>query len=297
MHTRQVRFTSQLALVGVILVGTVLITRHMERIVAPTSAGSSECATIPEMPRLPEPSVGEDSAIIGQTMFGHANLWQEATGCFWQDSATGLMQSDEDGYNLELFDSVFGTPTSSLSPFENQECDAHDFNDMQVTIGADSAAGSIGEDELVSYSEEGQETITKLGPERPSNGCDTTETPPVQNIEQTSDTVRTSAPAEQVLTKVRTKFRCLETVLRKAVIEPYQIDGKIEGLRITGLDGISVARDLLIKSGDIIRAINGQPLNSKRQAYKIFKKARTKSIMTVDLLRDGEVQALLFDFQ
>ena len=297
MHTRQVRFTSQLALVGVILVGTVLITRQTERIVAPTSAGGSECATIPEMPRLPEPSVGEDSAIIGQTMFSHANSWQEATGCFWQDSATGLIPSDEDGYNLKLFGSVFGAPTSSPSPFENQECDAHDFDDMQGTIGADSAAGSIEEDELVSYSKEGQETMTRLGTERPSNGCDTTETPPGQNIEKTSDTVRTSAPAEQVLTKVQTKFRCLEAILKKAVIEPYQINGKIEGLRITGLDKISVARDLLLKSGDIIRAVNGHPLNSKRQAYKIFMKARTKSIMTVDLLRDGEVQALLFDFQ
>jgi len=296
MHTRQVRFTSQLALVGVILVGTVLITRHMERIVAPTSAGGSECATIPEMPRLPEPSVGENSAIIGQTMFGHANSWQEATGCFWQDSATGLMQSDEDGYNLKLFGSVFGTPTSSPSPFENQECDAHDF-DKQGTMRANCAAGSIEEDELVSYSKKGQETMTRFSTERPSNGCDNTETPAGQNIEKTSDTVRTSAPAEQVLTKVRTKFRCLETILKKAVIEPYQINGKIEGLRITGLDKISVARDLLLKSGDIIRAVNGHPLNSKRQAYKIFMKARKKSIMTVDLLRDGEVQALLFDFQ
>jgi type II secretory pathway component PulC len=128
-----------------------------------------------------------------------------------------------------------------------------------------------------------------------SKGSDTTVTHPGQNIEKTSDTVRASAP--QVLTKVRTKIKCVEAILKKAVIEPYYNNGQIEGLRITGLDRILAARDLLLKSGDIIRAVNGHPLNSKRQAYEIFKRARTKPVMIVDLLQDGEVKVLLFDFQ
>jgi S1-C subfamily serine protease len=190
----------------------------MERIVTPTSAAGSECATIPEMPNLPEPLVGE----------------------YWQDSPTGLIQSDKDGSNLKLFGNVFGTEWSS-------------------------------------------------------KGSDTTETHPGQNIEKTSDTVRASAP--QVLTKVRTKIRCVEAILKNAVIEPYHNNGQIEGLRITGLDRILAARDLLLKSGDIIRAVNGHPLNSKRQAYEIFKRARTKPNMIVDLLQDGEAKVLLFDFR
>jgi len=221
MHKRLVRFGSQWALVGVLFfytVGTTMIVRHMERIVTPTSASGSECATIPEMPNLPEHLVGE----------------------YWQDSATGLIQPDKDGSNLKLFSNVFGTEWSS-------------------------------------------------------KGSDTTETHPGQNIEKTSDTVRASAP--QVLTKVRTKIRCVEAILKNAVIEPYHNNGQIEGLRITGLDKIPVARDLLLKSGDIIRAVNGHPLNSKRQAYEIFKRARTRPTMVVDLLQDGEAKVLLFDFR
>ena len=134
-----------------------------------------------------------------------------------------------------------------------------------------------------------------FGTEWSSKGSNTTETHPGQNIEKTSDTVRAGAP--QVLTKVRTKIRCVEAILKNAVIEPYHNNGQIEGLRITGLDRILVARDLLLKSGDIIRAVNGHPLNSKRQAYEIFKRARTKPTMIVDLLQDGEAKVLLFDFQ
>ena len=221
MHKRLVRFGSQWALVGVLFfytVGTTMIVRHMERIVTPTSASGSECATIPEMPNLPEHLVGE----------------------YWQDSATGLIQPDKDGSNLKLFSNVFGTEWSS-------------------------------------------------------KGSDTTETHPGQNIEKTSDTVRASAP--QVLTKVRTKIRCVEAILKNAVIEPYHNNGQIEGLRITGLGRILAARDLLLKNGDIIRAVNGHPLNSKRQAYKIFKRARTRPTMVVDLLQDGEAKVLLFDFR
>ena len=219
------RFTSQWALVGVILFyafGTAMIAWHGERIVTPTSAGGSECTTyMHEIPNLPELLVGDYRS-------------NSATG-------TGLIQSDEDGANLKLLGDVFGT-------------------------------------------------------EQFSNGSDTNETSPGQNIEKTSyiDTVITSTPAIQALTRIRTKAKCVETILRKAVIEPHHINGQIEGLRITGLDKILLARDLLIQSGDIIRAVNGQPLNSKRRAYEIFKKARKLPTMKIELLRDGKTKTLLY---
>jgi S1-C subfamily serine protease len=98
------------------------------------------------------------------------------------------------------------------------------------------------------------------------------------------------------LTRVHTKVKCVETVLKKADIEPYHINGQIKGLRITGLDRISASKDLLIKNGDIISAVDGHSLRSKRQAYGIFKRARTKPGMIVELLRDGKAKILLFNF-
>jgi hypothetical protein len=221
MCTRLFRFTSRLAVVGVILfinVGTALIERRMEIIVTPTSAGGGECAAISENAKLPEPSVrecgqdGTEDLIPIQWIKDESNKW---------------------------FDDVIGTTQSS-------------------------------------------------------NGGDTTVTPPEGDIETTSNTSGTDAPAKQVLTEVRTKIKCVETILKNAVIEPYLINGQIEGLRITGLDRILLAKDLLLKSGDIIRTVNGQPLNSKRGAYKIFKRARKRPIMKVELLRDGKTETLLY---
>ncbi len=281
MNRRPIRFTSQWALVGVILfyaVATAMIAWHRQRIVTPTSAGGSECATMPKMPNLPEPSRCDAS--------------RRVVGDYWYNSAAGigLIPSHEDGPNLELFGDIFGTPTR---PLENPERYALNF-DLLDSMVADSAAGNIEKDGPMSHSKDEQKTMTELDTEQFSNGSDTTETPPVQNNGNTSDTVITSTPAIQALTKIRTKAKCVETILRKAVIEPYLINGQIEGLRITGLDKILIARDLLLKSGDIIRAVNGHPLNSKRRAYEIFKKARKLPIMRIELLRDGKTETLLY---
>lgn len=188
---------------------------------------------------------------------------------------------------------IFGTLISFPSPVENPESDAHGF-DTIGTMRADSAAESIEEDELVLYLEDVQETITRLGVEQIFNG-NNTEPSGDQNTEKKSDTEKKDA--QQELTKVRTKLKCVESILKNAVIEPYYINGQIEGLQINGLDKISEAKALLLKNGDIILAVNGQTLSSKKEAYDIFKKARKEPVMIVDLLQDGRAKKVLFDFQ
>jgi len=278
MRTHAARFTSRLALFGVILfitVGTGLIAQHRERIAAPTSAYSSECAAILDMPNLLGPLGGK----------------------YRHDSANGRIQSNENVSNLKLCGDVFGTPTSSASPLENPESSVYEF-DIPGTMVADSATGNIEDDGLSSYLREEQETMTRIGDEQYSMGIDTTETPLGWNIEEASDTVGTDTPTEQVLTKIRTKMKSIETVLRKAVIKPYHnINGQIEGLQISELDKVLVARDLLLKSGDIICVVNGQLLSSKKVAFKIFKKARKLPIIEVELLRNGQTMILQYNLR
>ncbi len=187
-----------------------------------------------------------------------------------------------------------GTLTSSQGPLENPKSDAQAFETLGA-MRADSAAGSIEEDTLVLYLEEVPETMMSPDIEQFFNGNNTTEPLGAENPEKKSDTEKKGA--QQELIKVRTKIKCVESVLKKAIIEPYCINGQIKGLRINGLDKISEAKALHLKSGDIILTVNGQTLRSKRDAYEVFKKARKKPIMIVDLLQDGEAKKLLLDFQ
>ncbi|MBA7480055.1 hypothetical protein ES707_15500 [subsurface metagenome] len=121
----------------------------------------------------------------------------------------------------------------------------------------DNPAVNIVDGGLALYLQVETETMMRIGAEQSANVIDTTETPSGRNIEQTSDTMRTNTPAKQVLTKVRTKMKSIETVLKKAAIESYCINGQIEGLRISGLDKILAAKELLLKSGELVPSIVG----------------------------------------
>lgn len=229
MSKDPVRFTSQWALIGVILfytVGTTMIARHTKRIFKPTSAGgsehrSSDYSRISEQPNQPEPLVEE-------------HVVEE----HWQNSTTGLIRWDGDGSNLTLYD---------------------------VTFGAEQ------------FYQDG---------DTPEPSDD----PNTQELEKKKD-------APQELTKIRTEMKCVETILRKAIIEPYCVNGEVKGLQINGIGEISEAKGLLLNSGDVIIAVNGETLSSKRDAYDIFKKARKSPIMIIDLLQEGEPKKFLLDFQ
>lgn len=89
----------------------------------------------------------------------------------------------------------------------------------------------------------------------------------------------------------------VDAILKEAVIEPHSIDGRVEGLRIAGLENIKGAGRFGLRNGDIIRAVNGHRLTDKQKAYQIFMKARSMPNMSLELLRGDEVKTLSFPLQ
>jgi len=85
--------------------------------------------------------------------------------------------------------------------------------------------------------------------------------------------------------------------LKEATIEPHVIDGQVEGLRIANLENIKEAKELGLKNGDVIRAVNGHRLTSKQKAHQIFKKVRSQAVISLELLRDDETKKLSFDLR
>jgi len=69
-----------------------------------------------------------------------------------------------------------------------------------------------------------------FGTEHYSDYIDTVEMSQGQNTEKTSNTTNTPAKQQEILTKIRTEVKCIETVLKKSDIEPYYISGQIKGL-------------------------------------------------------------------
>ena len=115
-----------------------------------------------------------------------------------------------------------------------------------------------------------------------------------ENKKQDTQSAPTATRNDQTPAQVRPKIEQIGSMLGKAVIEPYVVDGQAEGIKITGLDGISEAKDLGLKNGDVIRVVNGQQVTSMQKAYQIFKKARKQAMIDIELLRGNEPQKLSF---
>jgi alkaline phosphatase len=101
---------------------------------------------------------------------------------------------------------------------------------------------------------------------------------------------KTSPTAERAAIRVETGIRDVETILSRAMVGP-------RGLLITGLEAMPAAKDLGLKNGDIIRAIDGRLLTSRRQAHRVLKRSRSQPAMTVELLRAGGTETLVFDLK
>jgi hypothetical protein len=265
----------------ILAVGTGLITGHrggiVTPVVTPTWGVNSECFAMPVMPNLPGVLTWE--------------YLRDSTG------SRNPIQSKENVSKLKLFGDVFGSVTGLASTLDYPQINVYDFDTLcdMIIAGSGSEKVEIEDNGSASNLQEEQETTTKIEAEQYSMGIDTIETPWGQNIEEASDTVRAEPPTEPVLKRIRTKVKSIETVLRKAVIKPYHnINGQIEGLQISELEKILVAKDLLLKSGDVICLVNGQLLSSKKIASKVFRKARKLPIMEVELLRNGQTMTLQY---
>jgi len=81
----------------------------------------------------------------------------------------------------------------------------------------------------------------------------------------------------------------------RATIQPYKVNGQVEGLKITGIENAPDAEALGLKNGDIIRQVNGQRLTSLQKAFQVMQKARYQRSIDIELLRQGRSKKLCFD--
>ena len=74
----------------------------------------------------------------------------------------------------------------------------------------------------------------------------------------------------------------------QARIIPNYHNGKYEGFRLVGVRPNSLYAALGIRSGDIVKRVNGQDLNTPSKALELFNQLQTSSTITVDITRYGK---------
>jgi type II secretion system protein C len=292
LYVRKVLFISKLSLVlalGYVVAVDVVMPLQTREIFAPKSAAG--IAPVDEVELAARSSVrsGDYSAIIEHNIFSGSAMIFDPKTFLPGSGANDPGWPAEEELGLALLGTVAGSPALSRAIIEDIETRVLDSYRPGDSV-AEARIESIDEDVVV-LRHEGQRKTLSLG-SRPAAELDVdNDTEPT--VQQ--DNVQTSQPPS--LVTVRTKLRSIETVLKKAIIKPFVVAGEVQGLRIDGLERIKGLKNLGLKNGDVIRMVNGQHLTSKQKAYQVFKKARRKKTISVELVRDNQIRTLLFSLK
>jgi type II secretory pathway component PulC len=289
MYIRKVLFISKLALALVLgyLVVRTLVPEHTEKSSTPASARGGSASYVNQATGSPDLSPKDYSEIIKSNPFDSSG--QIAGSGKW--TSTAYQQSVSEELGLALSGTVSGSPEVARAIIKDLKTGALDLYKIDQTVG-DARIESIEENAVVLVCD-GQRTVLKLNIAQ-SGSNNNTQLSPSQTANEMSNVAKADLSTKKANTNIQTTIGYVEAVLNNAAIEPYFVDGQVEGLQITGLENLSIAKNLGLKNRDVIRSVNGHRLTNKQKAYQVFKKAKSQPAIDIELLRDNSIKKLSF---
>ena len=291
MYIRKVLFAFKLALVLVlsfVIIRTVIIPQDPAGIFTPTSAVGTENISANRAENPAQIAVKDYSVIAAQNIFG-ADSSDTEDESLQVNKFDGVVQLAEEELSLELVGTVCGKKAVSRAIIINTKTKLLGMYKTGQNIG-EARIDSIEEDAVILF-HNGQRKMLMLNRTGRDNK-NNTQMLSSSVINESGKFVGPVLPVKQSLDETPTKRSHLETILTKATIEPYLVNGQVEGLKINNLEKIPMAKVIGLKDGDIISHVNGHRLTSKQKAFQIFKKARSGAAMSLELLSDGETKEL-----
>jgi len=291
LYIRKVLLAFKLALVLVlsfVIIRTVIMPQHPAGIFTPASAVGTENISVNRAGNQLQTAAKDYSVIAAQNIFG-ADSSDAENESSQVNKFDGAVMLAEEELSLELVGTVCGNKAVSRAII---------INTKTKLLGMYKTGQNIGEARIESIEEEavilfhnGQRKMLMLNRTGRDNRKNTQMLSPAA-IRETGKFVGPVIPVKQSSDETPTKITHLEKILTKASIEPYLVDGQVEGLKVNNLENMPLAKVLGLKDGDIISHVNGQRLTSKQKAFQVFKKARSEDTMSLELLRDGETKEL-----
>ncbi|NIP53349.1 MAG: hypothetical protein GWN67_23045 [Phycisphaerae bacterium] len=205
-------------------------------------------------------------------------------------TSTEYQNSVSEELGLALSGTISGRAEIARAIIKDLKTGAFDLYKIDQTV-AGARIESI-EENAVILNCDGQKMVLKLN--IASSGSNNNQLSPAQASNEMSNVAKADLSTKKAVTNTQSKIGYVEEVLNNAVIEPYSANGRIEGLQITGLENLSIAKNLGLKNKDIIRSVNGHRLTSKQKAYQVFKKAKSQPAIDIELLRENNNKKLSF---
>lgn len=93
------------------------------------------------------------------------------------------------------------------------------------------------------------------------------------------------------------KLNDLEALARQARVIPHYRDGKPQGFKLVGVRPGSLYSHIGIRSGDVLKAVNGDEITSPNKALEMYEKLKNSSNVTLEVERRGRPISLEYKIQ
>jgi type II secretory pathway component PulC len=274
---------------------TVTAFQQAGRILGPNTAAGTENAGEAGGADPAGTSVADYSAIIEQNIFGIDGSSQGQDGTLSGDTSTDRTVSAEEELGVVLIATVAGSPTACRAVVKDAKSGAVGIFRIGDTV--EGARLESIERDIVVLEDNGRQMLLRRKEGRSTVSKNDMQTGADAQARGGSGASKASFKVRPVPPDDRAGTGPVETVLRDAVIETHTVNGRTEGLKVTGLEDIPAAKDLGLREGDVITVVNGQRLTSKQKAFQILKKARTQPTVNMKLLRGNKTKEMSFDLR
>lgn len=87
----------------------------------------------------------------------------------------------------------------------------------------------------------------------------------------------------------------INRLMNQAKVRPYFKDGKPDGLLLTHIRRNSLFTDLGLKSGDIVKGVNGKRIRSVEDAMDFYNNLKNSSSVQLEVERRGETKSISYE--
>ncbi|MBC8469020.1 MAG: hypothetical protein H8D56_06070 [Planctomycetes bacterium] len=196
---------------------------------------------------------------------------------------------------LRLLATVAGDEEVACAVIENIKTKIQDLYRIGDTIEG-TRIERIDRNKIVLINEGRREVLSLYVTDRISDGIEKSIEPVIAQTPDAAEAVNVISPTEREINTKAFLARVggMEAIMKTVEVAPYLEDGQEKGVRITGLEGLSMARFVGFENGDIIQNINGSTVTNRRKAFQILRKARSQSSIEIQLLRGQQEKKLSF---
>ncbi len=280
-----------LALLGYMLAGLVLGREDEDATGTPADAAPGPTAARAE----PPVTQSDCTFIIRRNIFASS---RSASAALAEAAAHRPPARTEQPLQLRLLGTVAGDPDIARAVIEDLTSRAQDLYKIGDTVQG-ARIEAIERESVVLARGDRTEVLELHMTSRAEAGARTAERPAAPSVPEVHEAVSALSANRFHVNKSALLARVggIEAVLKAGQLSPYTVDGQMKGVRLNGLDGISMAKFIGLENDDVIQTVNGQELNSMTKAFQVLQKARAQSSLQVQLLRGEETKILSFSME